>query len=129
MIIQNKFLIIFFNTGYKVYANQQPATFKQKYEYWTYTKQRQNQNQYQIINITYTYKLHFVHSCSGDYPKIPHWANKASNIQIQPIVAVGILHAAHAHSGLSSGQGQILLRNTACVDVSVWSGHYCRTEC
>lgn len=78
------------------------------------------QNQYQIININSTYKLHLVHSCSGDYPKIPHRANKSSNIQIQPVVAVGILHAAGAHSGLGSGQGQILLWNATGVDVSVW---------
>ena len=118
----------FFNTGYKVHDNKQPATFTKKYESWTCTIQRQNQNQYQIINITNTYKLHLVHSCSGDYSKIPHWANKTSNIQIQPVVAVGILHTAHAHSGLGSSQGQILLRNATCVNVSVWSGHYCRTE-
>jgi hypothetical protein len=53
-----------------------------------------------FLNVICTYKLRLVQSCLGDNSEIPERPNNASNIQVQPIVTVRILHVAYSNAGL-----------------------------
>jgi hypothetical protein len=81
-----------------------------------------------FLNVLCTYKLCLVQSCLADNSEVPEWPNNASNIQVQPIVAMRVLHVAYSNAGLRSTQGDILLRASADMGLRVRSRHDRGTE-